>query len=40
MFDVFGKTIDGTQLSTSKWRSLHALPIPISDRRTIRTTTS
>ncbi len=35
MFNVFGETIDGgVPLSTTQWRSLHAPPIPLSDRAT------
>ncbi|MDJ0681420.1 MAG: F0F1 ATP synthase subunit beta [Xenococcaceae cyanobacterium MO_167.B52] len=35
MFNVFGETIDGKeQLSASKWRSLHAAPVPLGDRTT------
>ena len=35
MFNVFGKTIDGQkQLTASQWRSLHADPIPLSNRTT------
>ena len=34
MFNVFGETIDGTELPASKWRSLHANPIPLCDRTT------
>ncbi|MDJ0574125.1 MAG: F0F1 ATP synthase subunit beta [Xenococcaceae cyanobacterium MO_234.B1] len=35
MFNVFGETIDGQEpLSVEKWRSLHATPVPLSDRAT------
>ncbi|ELS00781.1 ATP synthase, F1 beta subunit [Xenococcus sp. PCC 7305] len=36
MLNVFGEAIDGKeQLSASKWRSIHAAPIPLGDRSTI-----
>ncbi len=34
MFNVFGETIDGSTLPATKWRSLHAPPVPLSDRAT------
>ncbi len=34
MFNVFGETIDGSTLPASKWKSLHARPVPLGDRVT------
>ncbi len=34
MFNVFGETIDGSTLPATKWRSLHAAPVRLSDRAT------
>ena len=34
MFNVFGETIDGSTLPTSKWKPLYASPVPLGDRTT------